>query len=110
MSTEQLVSRMASARSGTSLFRVEKGYAQPEIYDAQSALIQLGKHYALFTDKVKHEDWRDEAIQFIRDGQLPYEVVAREFGDNLAIELFQRAGIADTMEPAQGAINDTALD
>ncbi len=83
-----------------------KGHAQPEIYDAQTALIQLGKHYALFTDKVKHEDWRTEAIQFIRNGEIEYEVLASEFGHSLAVELFKRAGVPVSVDPAQATDNN----
>lgn len=77
-----------------------KGYAQVELYDAQSALIQLGKHYALFTDRVQHDDWRSEAIEYIRAGELGYEVLANEFGADLATELFTRAGVPITVEDA----------
>lgn len=70
-----------------------KGYAQLELHDAQAALIQLGKHYELFTDKVKSEDWQDRAVEYIRNGEIEYEALVHEFGPSLAEELFRRAGV-----------------
>lgn len=70
------------------------GRPRVKFYDSQNALIQLGKHYALFTDKVKHEDWQTEAIEYIRRGEIDYGVLADEFGPSLAEELFRLAGIA----------------
>lgn len=48
------------------------GRPEIEFYDAQSALVQLGRYHALFTDKLKVEsDWREEARQQgITDDQL----------------------------------------
>lgn len=34
-----------------------------ELYDAQAALVQLGRHHKLFTDRVEVEDWRSEAVR-----------------------------------------------
>lgn len=64
-----------------------------ELYNKQNALVHLGKHYALFTDKVKHEDWRSDAIEFIRNREVSYEALADEFGNDLATELFKAAGV-----------------
>lgn len=81
-----------------------EGRPQVKIYDAQSALVQLGKHYALFTDKVKHEDWRDQALEYIRNRDVSYEALVDEFGSNLATELFKRAGVP--VQVGTGAAED----
>lgn len=70
-----------------------RGGLQLELYDKQKALVQLGKHYALFTDKVKHEDWRDTALEYIRNREVSYEALAHELGTDLATELFKQAGV-----------------
>ncbi len=64
-----------------------------ELYNKQNALVHLGKHYALFTDKVKHEDWRDTALEYIRNRDVSYEALAHELGTDLATELFKQAGV-----------------
>jgi hypothetical protein len=72
-----------------------KGQAQVKFYDGQAALIKLGQYYALFTDKLKVEsdEWRKEAIEYIRSGEIDYKALADEFGINLATELFKQAGV-----------------
>lgn len=70
-----------------------RGGLQIELYSKQNALQMLGKHYALFTDKIKTEDWRDEAIQAIRDGRLGYGPLRDELGPSLADELFALARV-----------------
>ncbi len=74
----------ASPRSGVSL----------ELYDKQKAAIQLGKHYALFTDVNKNEDWRDKALEYIRNKEVSYESLSKRFGASLAAELFRLAGVS----------------
>lgn len=65
-----------------------------EMYDAQSALIQLGKYHKLFTDKVHISDWRSDAIEAIRAGKIEFEQLRQTLGDNdLAEQLFREAGI-----------------
>jgi hypothetical protein len=64
-----------------------------EFYDTQAALTMMGKYYALFTDTVKHEDWRDTAIQYIRGGEVSYQALEKEIGADLATELFKAAGV-----------------
>lgn len=64
-----------------------------ELYDAQSALVQLGRYHKLFTDKVEINDWRMEAIAAIRGNEIDYEALVEEFGDELATTLFREAGI-----------------
>ena len=64
-----------------------------ELYSKQNALQMLGKHYALFTDKVKTEDWRDKALEYIRNREVSYEALKDEYGGELATELFKLAGV-----------------
>jgi hypothetical protein len=70
-----------------------RGGLSIELYDKQKALVQLGKHYALFTDKIKNEDWRDTALEYIRNREVSYKALADECGADLATELFKLAGV-----------------
>jgi hypothetical protein len=65
-----------------------------ELHDPQSAIVHMGRHYKLFTDKIKIEDWRHEFIQLIREGKLDYKDVREEIGADLASELFESAGVS----------------
>ena len=67
-------------------------YIEVELHDVQSALQLLGKYHALFTDRVRNDDWRTQAIQDIRNGLIHYAPLAKEFGDEFAAELFRAAG------------------
>lgn len=82
----------------------KEGGLEIELYDAQAALVHLGRYHALFTDRLKTEDWRTEIVELVRDGKLPYSVLAKELGDDLAEELFKAAGvpIASGVESAEG--------
>jgi phage terminase small subunit len=60
-----------------------------KLYDAQSALKTLAQYHGLLIERVKHEDWRSEAIQLIRDGIVTFEALAEELNDDLATELFK---------------------
>lgn len=64
-----------------------------ELYDAQAALVQLGRFHKLFTDRVEVKDWRDEAIDSIRRNEITFEALRDELGDDLAAQLFREAGI-----------------
>jgi phage terminase small subunit len=64
-----------------------------ELYDAQRALVNLGRTYALFADKLQVETWQDRAIEDIRSGVIMYEDLEREFDTELATQLFTRAGV-----------------
>jgi phage terminase small subunit len=64
-----------------------------ELHDPQSALVHLGKAYALFTDKLQVDDWRSKAIDLIRSGEVDYPTFVADFGESLADELFRLAGI-----------------
>jgi len=65
-----------------------------ELYDSQAALVHLGRHHVLFSDKLQIEDWRSEIVQLLRDGKLVPQDVIDELGRDLATELFVSAGIA----------------
>ena len=73
-------------------YKVTKHATEIELYDAQSALVHLGKHHGLWTDK-DTADWRREVIELLKADKIPHEVVRAEFGDELARELFDAAGI-----------------
>jgi phage terminase small subunit len=72
---------------------ISKGRVRVEQYDAQAALALLGKHYRLFVERHELFDWRGEAIDLIRRGDLTFEALAGEFDENLAAELFESAGV-----------------
>ena len=70
----------------------ERG-VEVDLYDAQDALIQLGRHYRLFVDRVQTDDWRNRAVEDIKAGRLTFEVLANAFDETLAAELFQQAEV-----------------
>lgn len=66
-----------------------------ELYGADSALVNLGRHYKLFTDSVKVDDWRSELLDLIKQGKVTKEQVLNELRDapDLAKELFESIGL-----------------
>lgn len=44
-----------------------EGYPEIELHDAQAALVQIGKHHKLFTDKIEHSG--------PDDGPIPISIV-----------------------------------
>ncbi len=62
-----------------------------EFHDAQAALVHLGKHHGLFTDKVKVTSWRDEVVELLRKKQITPEQVIDEFGSDIGSELVESA-------------------
>lgn len=70
-----------------------------ELHDPQAAAVHLGRYYRLFTDRVEIADWQSEAVMAIRAGEIGYPEMVKEFGDDLATQLFQQAGI--TVETAR---------
>lgn len=64
-----------------------------EFYDSQTALAHLGKYHALFVERTRQEDWRTDAIEYIRRGEISFEALADEFDEDLATELFRAAGV-----------------
>ncbi len=73
--------------------RLSGADVEVDLYDAQAALIQLGRHYRLFVDRVQTEDWRARAIDDIKAGLVTYEALASAFDEALAAELFRQAGM-----------------
>ena len=70
-----------------------EGSISVKLYDAQSALVHIGKHLGLFKDQVQIETWRDKVIELLKDGSVTPDDVRSELGDDLAVELFKSAGI-----------------
>jgi phage terminase small subunit len=65
---------------------------ETEGYDRMRALELIGKYLALWTDKIKVDDWRSQAIADIRAGRIPYDELAQR-DKSLADELFALAGV-----------------
>ncbi len=63
-----------------------------KLYDAQSALVHIGKHLGLF-NRVQVETWQDKVIELLKEGSVTPDDVRNELGDDLATELFKSAGI-----------------
>lgn len=71
----------------------ERHWIEVELYDAQAALVHLGRHHKLFTDRLELPyDWRSEMIELIKDGKITYDQLLPEFGDDLVRDLFKNAG------------------
>lgn len=65
-----------------------------ELYDRQTALNTLAKFHNLVNNtQVTIVTWEDKAVEAIRDGQVEFDDLAREFDLDLATRLFTRAGI-----------------
>jgi len=73
-----------------------------DFYNAQRALELLGKHRQLFVERIKHEDWRTEAIEAIKRREIGFEELANEFDRDLATELFKAAGISVEIATSEG--------
>ncbi len=73
--------------------RYTKQGVEFELYDAQAALVHLGRHYGLFSDKIRIEDWRTDIIELLKKGALTPQAVLDELGNDLAQELFVSAGL-----------------
>lgn len=70
-----------------------------EWHDQFAALIQIGRHHKLFTDRVEHgliDEWQPEVIAQIKAGEINYAQLAKEVGTTLAEELFKSAGVPIT--------------
>ncbi len=63
-----------------------------ELYDAQAALVQLGKYHKLFADRLAIDDWESQAVADIKAGSIEFEALADAFDRTKAAELFARAG------------------
>lgn len=66
-------------------FKQDKdGNVTVELYDAQAALVQLGRHHQLFTDQVALVDWRREAQEAGVDITRIFEGMVEHFAADLA--------------------------
>jgi phage terminase small subunit len=74
-------------------YKVTKQSVELELYDAQSALLTLGKHHGLWVDK-DTADWRKEIIALLKAERITPEQVRAEVGEELARDLFKSAGIS----------------
>lgn len=63
-----------------------------ELYDRVKALELLGRHYALFTDRLQVDDWHTQAIEDIKRGLIDYRSLAEAFDEYTATALFAAAG------------------
>ena len=75
-----------------------ESWAKVELHDPQSALVHLGKHHSLFTDKLlvennELEPWERQAIDLIKSNGYTLEDVEDAFGTNIARQLFEKAGL-----------------
>lgn len=78
--------------------KVTKTGIEFELHDKMRALELIGKHHALFSDTLKVEDWRSQAIAAIQKQQMDYDALADELGHDLATELFRQAGVVVTSQ------------
>jgi phage terminase small subunit len=67
--------------------------SETEAYDRMRALELIGKHLAMWTERVRVDDWRSQAIADIRAGIIPFEALAEAFDNDLAAALFREAGV-----------------
>ncbi|MFN8452015.1 MAG: terminase small subunit [Anaerolineae bacterium] len=74
--------------------------SEVEMYDRLRALELIGKHLKMWTDKVQVDDWRLQAIEDIRAGNIDYDALAEAFDRDLASELFTAAG--KTVQVSEG--------
>jgi hypothetical protein len=65
-----------------------------EFYDAQAALGTLAKYHGLLSERLKIDDWRSEAVEGLRKGEIKPGDAIDLFGDELARELFALAGVS----------------
>lgn len=64
-----------------------------EFHDAQAALGTLAKYHGLLSERLKIDDWRSEAVDGLRKGEITPQAAIDVFGDELARELFALAGV-----------------
>ena len=90
------LSKLIRADKGHLIKKIKKTLhgIEIEFYDAQAALVHLGKYHALFTDRLKVEDWRSEIIELLKSGKIKPEQVEEELGGDLAAELYESAGVS----------------
>lgn len=71
-------------------------YTELELHDSQSALVWIGKHYKLFSDRlVIDTEWetaQNDLVELIRTDQVGYDELKSDFNDELLQDLFSKAG------------------
>lgn len=88
-------------------FKVTPKSIELELYDAQAALVHMGKYHALFSERIKLEDWQSELLQLWRDGKVTEEDIREDLGDKLAGDFFKRIGpVTVGVGKAQGQSGD----
>jgi hypothetical protein len=73
-------------------------YTTITFHDGQKALALMGKHHALFTDKVQVQDWRSELVELVKSGKISLQELRQEMGDELAKELIESTSMAKLPE------------
>lgn len=77
---------------GSTDFPTTEKTLELELYDAQAALVQIGKVHRLFAEKV--EGWQDDLIRALRDGSIKPKDVIDELGPDAASALLVAAGVS----------------
>lgn len=65
-----------------------------ELHDPQAALVHIGRHHKLFTDRVSSAPaWEEDLVDLVKGGKATLEDVAREFGPDIAARIAARLGV-----------------
>lgn len=72
--------------------KVTKTGPEIELYDAQAALVQLGRAHQLFTDKVELVGWQQELLELLTSKTVTPEDIIDELGPDIAQEFFKQIG------------------
>jgi hypothetical protein len=64
-----------------------------KLHDAHDALKTIAKMHGILSDRLKIDDWRSEAIEALRNGDITPEVAIDVSGEDLASEFFARIGL-----------------
>ena len=64
-----------------------------ELHDSLAALVHIGRHHKLFTDKVEIGALYNKLGDLVRDGRVEPEELIERYGINYAQQLFKRIGI-----------------
>lgn len=73
-------------------FKDKEVAVELELYDAQDALVHIGRAHTLFGDRNKTEGWQDEIIRLLKEGKTTAEDVINELGEDAAAPLIVAAG------------------
>jgi hypothetical protein len=64
-----------------------------DLHGELKAAIDEAKILGLYEDRLRLVGWQDEIIALIKDGRITTDDARQELGDELATELFERAGL-----------------